>query len=75
MMKNLTQAHRLFFMNLTLLSSIGIWLTGFDQVHWFVYIVPAALLFAALSGYCVGLDIARMVLKLFGIVGKEPSSA
>ena len=74
-MKNLTQVQRLFFMNITLLSSIGIWLTGFDQVHWFAYFVPGALLFAALSGYCVGLDISRMVLKLFGIVSKEPSRA
>lgn len=74
-MKNLTRVQRLLFMNITLLSSIGIWLTGFDQVHWFAYVVPAALLFAALSGYCIGLDISRMLLKLFGIVGKEPSNA
>ncbi len=74
-MKNLTQVQRLLFMNLTLLSSIGIWLTGFDQVHWFVYVLPGALLFAALSGYCVGLDISKMILKLFGVASKEPSRA
>ena len=74
-MKNLTQVQRLLFMNLTLLSSIGIWLTGFDQVHWFAYVVPGALLFAALSGYCVGLDISKMILKLFGVASKEPSRA
>ena len=74
-MKNLTRVQRLLFMNITLLSSIGIWLTGFDQVHWFAYVVPAALLFAAFSGYCIGLDISRMLLKLFGIVAKEPSKA
>lgn len=74
-MKNLTQVQRLLFMNLTLLSSIGIWLTGFDQVHWFAYVAPGALLFAALSGYCVGLDISKMILKLFGVASKEPSRA
>ena len=73
MMKNLTRVQRLFFMNLTLLSIIGIWLTGLDQVHWFVYVVPAALLFAALSGYCIGLDISRMILKLMGVSSKEPA--
>lgn len=71
-MKNLTRAQRILFMNLTLLSSIGIWLTGFDQVHWFVYIVPGALIFAALSGYCIGLDISKLVLKLFDVARRQP---
>lgn len=71
-MKNLTRAQRILFMNLTLLSSIGIWLTGFDQVHWFTYIVPGALIFAALSGYCIGLDISKLVLKLFDVARRQP---
>ena len=70
-MKNMTLAQRLLFVNITLLSSIGIWLTGLDQVHWSVYLVPGALAFAAFSGYCVGLDIAKAILKMMGITGKE----
>lgn len=71
-MKNLTRVQRTLFMNSTLLSSNGIWLTGFEQVHWFAYIVPGALMFAALSVYCIGQDISKLVLKLFDVALKQP---
>jgi len=69
-MKKLTQVQRLLFINLAILSSISISLTGFEQIHWFAYVVPGALLFAALSGYCIGLDISRILLKALGITQK-----
>ena len=56
-MKNMTQTQRLLFTNISILSMIGIGLTGFNNVHWFVYVVPGALIFAALIGYCAGMDI------------------
>ena len=65
-MKNMTREQRLLFLNISIISSIGIWLSGYDQVHWLAYVVPGALIFAALSGYCVGLDIAKVVVTLFG---------
>lgn len=65
-MKNMKPEHRLTYMNIALLSMIGIWLTGFDQVHWFIFIAPGAMLLAALIGYCVGFDISKRILKLFG---------
>ncbi|OGT89112.1 MAG: hypothetical protein A2286_11505 [Gammaproteobacteria bacterium RIFOXYA12_FULL_61_12] len=33
----------------------GIWLTGFDQVHWLLYLPAAALAFGGLTGACPGL--------------------
>jgi hypothetical protein len=32
----------------------GIWLTGYDKVHWLLYIPPLALLFAGITGICPG---------------------
>ncbi|MFC1685119.1 hypothetical protein ACFL0R_06580 [Pseudomonadota bacterium] len=66
-MKIMKPEHRLTYVNISLLSLIGIWLTGFNQVHWSIYIAPGALLFAAISGYCIGFDISKMALKLLDI--------
>jgi hypothetical protein len=32
----------------------GIWLSGYDHVHWLLYIPPVALLFAGITGICPG---------------------
>lgn len=58
-----SKAMRFFFFNAAVLILIGIWLTGFDKVHWFAYAVPAFFLFAAAVGICPGLIIAQ---KIFG---------
>ena len=47
-------AMRMLFLTVALLIVIGIWLTGFDKVHWFLYLPPAALVFAGLTGICPG---------------------
>lgn len=31
---------------------LGIYLTGFDAIHWLLYIPPIGLLFAAVTGIC-----------------------
>ena len=31
---------------------IGIYLTGFSNVHWLLYIPPAGMIFAAITGIC-----------------------
>jgi hypothetical protein len=46
---------RVFFVGISVFILVGIWLSGFDQVHWFIYLPPAFLLFAAISGICPGL--------------------
>ncbi|MBF0158563.1 MAG: DUF2892 domain-containing protein [Magnetococcales bacterium] len=42
---------------------VGITLTGFTVVHWFLYVPVAALIFAAATGICPGL----MVLRKLGL--------
>ena len=47
-------AIRALFIFMAVFISAGIWLTGFDKVHWLLYIPPAALLFAGVTGICPG---------------------
>lgn len=56
-MKNTSAALRVQFVSIALNVLIGIWLTGFDKVHWWLYVPPAALTFAALTGICPGLGV------------------
>ena len=62
-----TRTQRLFFFNLASLILVGYWLTGFDRMHWFAWIIPAALYFAAATGLCLGLYTSRKILDVFGI--------
>lgn len=62
-MTRASKAMRFFLFNAAVLILAGLWLTGFDRVHWFAYFVPAFFLFAAVAGICPGLIMAR---KLFG---------
>jgi len=41
---------------------LGIWLTGFDMVHWVLYIPGALLAFGAITGICPGLGLWRKIL-------------
>lgn len=66
-MFNASKTQRLFMFNLASFCMLAIWLTGFDTVHWFAYVIPAALYFAALSGFCLGLLMAGKILALFGV--------
>ena len=66
-MFNASKTQRLFMFNLANFCMLAIWLTGFDTVHWFAYVIPAALYFAAVSGFCLGLLIAGKILALFGV--------
>ena len=58
-----SKVQRLFFFNLATFILVGLWLTGFDKVHWFIYAVPGFFLFAAAVGICPGLIMAQ---KIFG---------
>lgn len=55
-------AMRLFLLNSTLFMLIGIWLSGFDQVHWFMYVLPVIFTLSATFGICPGVNLWRMVL-------------
>jgi hypothetical protein len=47
------------FIFVAILIGIGIWLTGYRNVHWFLYLPPAALLFAGITGFCPSFMIFR----------------
>jgi len=48
-------AQRMVFLTVAVLLGVGIWLSGWEQVHWVLYLPPAMLVFAGLTGICPGL--------------------
>jgi len=48
-------AIRMQFISVAIIVLIGISLTGFDKVHWFLYVPVVLLLFAGVTGICPGL--------------------
>jgi len=48
-------AIRMQFISIAIVVFIGIFLTGFEKVHWFLYVPVVMLLFAGLTGICPGL--------------------
>ncbi|MGD2062275.1 MAG: hypothetical protein PVF51_01695 [Nitrospirota bacterium] len=45
-------AQRMVFFTMAVVILIGIALTGFGKVHWFLYLPVAALCFAGVTGIC-----------------------
>jgi hypothetical protein len=60
---------RLFFIMAGSIVWLGIWLTGFSTVHWLLYVPPTFFYFAAITGICPGIIIARIIL------GDKPQSS
>ena len=54
-------AQRVLFLVIAVLILVGIWLTGYKAVHWFLYVPPALLLFAGITGICPGLITLRKI--------------
>lgn len=48
-------AMRMTLFSIAAIMMIGIWLTGFGKVHWILYLPPAFLVFAGITGICPGL--------------------
>jgi hypothetical protein len=48
-------ALRMQFLSIAAVVLVGIWLTGFDRVHWFLYVPVALFGFAGATGICPGL--------------------
>lgn len=42
---------------------LGIYLTGFHNVHWLLYVPAVFFYFAALTGICPGYIVSQMVFK------------
>ena len=66
-MFNASNTVRIFLLNVAIISMVGIWLSGFNQVHWFSYVLPAFLAGAAVTGYCPGLFVSKKILAVLGI--------
>lgn len=62
-LSNTSPVQRLTFFNTSVIASIGIYLSGYDQVHWFMYAVPVVYLFSAVTGFCPGLFISKLLLR------------
>jgi len=45
----------MLFLFIAAMISFGIWLTGYRNVHWFLYVPAVAMLSAGLTGFCPGL--------------------
>ena len=54
-------AQRMLFLTVAGLLGAGIWLSGWNQVHWLLYLPPVMLIFAGLTGICPGLIIFQKV--------------
>lgn len=46
---------------------LGIWLTGFNTIHWILYIPAVFFIFAAVTGICPGMIFSNMLFT------KKPS--
>ncbi len=48
-------AMKAFFLFVGLFLWAGIWLTGFEAVHWLLYLPATFFLFSAVTGICPGM--------------------
>ena len=56
-------ALRLTFIFMASLIWLGLWLTGFNTVHWILYLPAAFMSFAGITGICPGLIMNKLILK------------
>ena len=54
-MDKMDTATKAFFLFIGLMLWSGIWLTGFDTVHWLLYLPATFFLISALTGICPGM--------------------
>ena len=59
----ISSAMRFFFLVSGALLWLGIWLTGFSQAHWVLYLPAVFFLFAAATGICPGLALSNALFK------------
>ena len=57
-----SNALRLIFFITGLVIWLGIWLTGFNNAHWLLYLPAIFLPFAGITGICPGLIVNRKLL-------------
>ena len=52
-------AQRMLFLTVAIVLWVGLWLTGFNNVHWLLYLPATLLAFAGITGICPGLVVWR----------------
>ena len=72
MNNNISAAMRFFLLVMGSVVLLGIWLTGFDKVHWLLYVPVVFFYFAAVTGICPGLAFSG---TLFPAQSKAPGKA
>ena len=70
MNNKISAAMRFYFLVAGSVVLLGIWLTGFDNVHWLLYVPVVFFYFAAVSSICPGLAFSSMLFP-----GKAPGKA
>jgi hypothetical protein len=63
-------AERLFHGVVALNIWIGIFLTGFGNAHWWLYIPGVFLVVSAVTGFCTGMEISRRLFPSKPPVGQ-----
>jgi hypothetical protein len=66
----ISRSMRFFFLVSGGILWSGLWLTGFDQVHWLLYVPAVFFAFAVLTGICPGMIISRWLFP-----DKHPSGS
>jgi hypothetical protein len=54
---------RMFFLILSCVLWLGIWVTGFSQINWLIYVPACTLLFASITGFCPGLITSNFLFR------------
>ena len=62
-MDRMDASRKAFFLFIGLVLWLGIWLTGFEQAHWVLYLPATFFLFSALTGICPGMIFFKEVFR------------
>ncbi len=62
-MDKMDASMKAFFLVMSLVLWAGIWLTGFDKTHWFLYLPASFLLISAITGICPGMVLFKETFR------------
>lgn len=62
-MDKMDSAMKAFFLFVGIIMWVGIYLTGFDVVHWILYLPASFFLFSAITGICPGMIFFKEVFS------------
>ncbi len=62
-MDKMDKSMKFFFLFVGSILWLGIWLTGFDVVHWVLFLPAAFFVFSALTGICPGMILFKEIFR------------